>query len=205
MRADQPVRCAASPTFRPSIGRSLTEICQGWPRRLRLARPRSAVLVLEADDVVEVRRRDLEDRCVLDRGDAVNGSGWVVEARPLGDHLSAQDRLPRFAELELRAAALDIPALVLLVVELEAQRLAGPDEEDLPDVEVGVRPDQLPAPRLVDAARLEGPAVEATKVRRVDTHPTRRRGCHSGFSDMKSSARRRSFGVFTVSQTPRWR
>src|SRR2546428_10007841 len=148
MRADQPVRSAAAPTFRPSIGPKLNRDMS------RFARPGSAVLILETHDVVEMRRRDLEDRRVLDRGDAVNGPGGVVEARPRADHLGAQDSLPRFAELELRPAALDVPALVLLVVELEAQRLAGPDEENLPDVEVGVRPDPLPAPRLVDPAPL---------------------------------------------------
>src|SRR5207248_9727900 len=80
------------------------------------------------------------------------------------------------------------------------------DEEDLADVVVGDGPDQLVAPRLLDAARLERPAVEPFEIRRVDTHATRRRGRQSGCAAMNSSARRRSFGVFTVSQTPscRW-
>src|SRR5581483_9422567 len=107
----------------------------------------------------------------------------------------------RVAELELGPARLDVPALVLLPVELETEGLARADEEHLADVAVGMCPDELVAPRLLDAPRLERPAVEALEVRRVDGH-RRLRGRHSGCSVMNSSARRRSFGVFTVSQTP---
>ena len=39
----------------------------------------AAVAVVEPDDVVEVRRRDLEDRRVLERGDAMHGAGPVAE------------------------------------------------------------------------------------------------------------------------------
>ena len=68
----------------------------------------------------------------------VPGRKW--KQAPGRDHLGVEDALPGVAELELRPAALDVPALVLLVVELEAERLAGADEEDLPDVRVGVAP-----------------------------------------------------------------
>src|SRR5439155_19734450 len=64
------------------------------------------------------------------------------------------------------AAALDVPALVLDAVELEAERVTGRDEEQLPDVRVGLRPDQLPAPGLLDPPRLDGPAIETLDVRR---------------------------------------
>src|SRR5881409_3988803 len=38
-----------------------------------------AVGVLEAHDVLQLRGRDLEDRGVLDRRHAMDGSGWVME------------------------------------------------------------------------------------------------------------------------------
>jgi hypothetical protein len=50
-------------------------------------------------------------------------------------------------------------------VVLEAQGLTGRDEEDLADVVARLSPDQLPAPRLLDPPRIEGPAVEAVEVR----------------------------------------
>src|SRR5437764_13135788 len=100
------------------------------------ARALPPVAVLEAHDVVEVRRRDLQDRRVLEGRDPVDGARPVAEARPLADDLAVQDGLTRVAELELRPPALDVPALVLLAVELQAQGLARADEEDLPDVVV---------------------------------------------------------------------
>src|SRR5215472_6281549 len=133
----------------PPRSRTLTQPSQ---RRTRsgVAAAFASVAVLEADDVVELRRRDLEDRRVLERGDPVHRSGAEVEARARGDDLLVERLLAGVAELEPRAAALDVPALVFLPVELERERLARPHEEDLPDVGVCVRPDQLPAPRLVD-------------------------------------------------------
>src|SRR3954453_2216079 len=56
---------------------------------------------------------------------------------------------------------------------------------------------------LVHVPRLHRPAVEPFEVGGVDAHE--RCGCQSGCAVMNSSARRRSFGVFTVSQTPSWR
>src|SRR5262249_25142933 len=99
-------------------------------------------------------------------------------------------------------AALEVPALVLLPVELERERLARPHEEDLSNVRVGMRPDQLPAPGLLDPPAFEGEAVEGAVVRRVQHHASCLCGPQSGCSSMNSAARRRSFGVFTVSQTP---
>src|SRR6185312_723754 len=100
----------------------------------------ASVPVLEPDDVVKMRRRDLEDRRVLDRGDPVHRPGPEAKARAGRDDLLVERLLARVAELEPRAAALDVPALVLLTVELQGERLALLDEQDLPDVRVGVRP-----------------------------------------------------------------
>src|SRR5947207_13220789 len=95
MRGDQPARDAASPTISPSIGPKVNITMSGCGSAL------AAVAVLEADHVVEVRRRDLEDRRVLERGDAVDGSGGVVERRARGDDLGVQRPLPHLAQLEL--------------------------------------------------------------------------------------------------------
>src|SRR6476620_2389895 len=188
----------------PPRSRTLTH-----PSQLRIRSGATCALasvpVLETYDVVEVRRRDLEDGRVLERRDPVHGARPVPEGRAGGDDLLAQRLLPRIAELEPRPAALDVPALVLLPVELERERLARPHKEDLPDVRLGIRPDQLPAPRLLHPTRLEGEAVEGTVVRRVDAHASCLCGFQSGCASMNSVARRRSFGVFTVSQTPSWR
>ena len=59
------------------------------------------------------------------------------------------------------------PGLVLLPVELEAERLAGLDEQNLSAVVVGQRPDQLVAPGLLDLRRLDRELRELAEVRRV--------------------------------------
>jgi hypothetical protein len=129
------------------------------------------VPVFEPDDVVLMCRRHLQDRRVLQRRDSMDRARLEAEARPRGDHLLVQKRVAGRAELELRAAALDEPRLVLHPMELEAQRLARLDEEHFPDVFVGLGPDELVAPRLLDLARLERPGVEALEIGRVDAHP----------------------------------
>src|SRR5204863_7262091 len=130
-----------------------------------------AVAVLQPDDVVEVVGGDLEDRRVLQRGDAVDGARTKPEACARPDHLLLQHRFAGGAELELRPPLLDEPRLVLYPVELEAERLAGLHEQHLAHVVLGLRPNQLVPPRLVDLAWLEPPGVEALQVGRVDTHP----------------------------------
>src|SRR5829696_5557235 len=88
-------------------------------------------------------------------------------------------------------------------MELKTQRLARLDEEELADVPVGLRPDQLVAPRLVDPPRLDRPRVEPFDVRRVKTHTAApARGASSGCAFMYSLASRSCFGVLTVSQKP---
>src|SRR5262245_66602465 len=102
---------------------------------------------------------------------------------------------------------MDQPRLVLLTVELEAERLAGLDEQDLPAVVVGQGPDQLVAPRLLDLRRLDPELGELTQVRRCQmvAHVRAASVSQSGFARRCSSATRRSFGVFTVSHRPAWR
>src|SRR6185503_17668128 len=136
----------------PPRSRTLTQPSQRSTRS-GVARAFASVAVLEPHDVVELRRRDLEDRRVLESRDPVHRPGAKAEARSGSDDLLVERLLAGIAELEPRAAALHVPALVLLAVELERERLALPHEQDLPDVGLGVRPDQLPAPRLLDPAR----------------------------------------------------
>ena len=62
--------------------------------------------------------------------------------------------------------------LVLLLVVLEGEALAGLDDEDLPDVAVGVGPDELVAPGLVHPAR------ELVGRRRRDGSATRETPAH---------------------------
>src|SRR4051812_43701317 len=72
---------------------------------------------------------------------------------------------PHPAGRDARRAGRAEPRLVLLAVELQRQRLAGADEEDLAAVGVREGPDELPAPRLLDAARVDRPRVEGVDVR----------------------------------------
>src|SRR4051812_7980701 len=58
------------------------------------------------------------------------------------------------AELEAQLSGEEMDGFVLALVVLEAQRLASTDVQDLADVAVGARPDQLVPPRLLDADRL---------------------------------------------------
>src|SRR3954449_10083865 len=84
---------------------------------LGLAGPLAAVVVLEPDDVVQLRRRHLENPRVVDRLQAVHGAGREMERLPGPDHLFLEDPLPRLAELDARAPLEHVPRLVLLVVE----------------------------------------------------------------------------------------
>ena len=119
----------------------------------------------------------------------MDGAGPVAEGVALGD-LDGLELTADLPELEPGATLLHEPRLVLHLVVLKAERVAGADVEELADVRVGLGPDELPAPRLLDAPRS----------RRVGAHAS-----HSGCSATYSSARRSSFGVLTVSHVPVWR
>src|SRR2546430_990255 len=126
----------------------------------------SSVAVFEAHDVLELGRRDLEDGRVLDRARRMDCPGDEAEGRAGPDPLGLQDALARRAELQLGPPFEHVPGLVLDLVELQAQRLARVDDEQLPRVAVGHRKDQLVAPGLVDLLELAGETVDAFEVRR---------------------------------------
>ena len=89
---------AAAPTVSGSCTpTTLPDTCEGW--RLGGRGAGAAVRVLEPHDVVELRRRDLEDRRVLERGHAVHRAGPVVEggARRRSPLPSASSPPPRRA------------------------------------------------------------------------------------------------------------
>src|SRR5207247_6714310 len=134
--------------------------CQG----LRLGGAFPPVGVLEPYDVFELRRRDLDDRCVFHRAHAMDGSRRKAERRPGSDDLAREDALAGAAELELDPALEDIPRLVLDLVELEAERLACLHDEQLSGVVVCERPDELVAPRLLHLALLGCEPVDSAEI-----------------------------------------
>src|SRR3712207_473447 len=89
-----------------------------------------------------------------------------TKRRPRRDDLGLGDRVARRSQLELGPALLDVPRLVLLRVELARERMSRLDEEDLAAVVLRKRPDQLVAPRLVDALHVELERLEPGEVRR---------------------------------------
>src|SRR5687768_3868740 len=107
----------------------------------------SAVAVLESHQIVQLGRGRLEYVAVGDGLDLVNELGGNVRRLPgrepplleLGSRLGAKDEL----------AAQHVHGLVLPIVILETQHMAGAHVEDLAHVAVGARPDQLVAPGLV--------------------------------------------------------
>src|SRR5262249_35655463 len=105
--------------------------------------------------------------------DPMHGPGPKAETGPLADDLLPEHRVAGRAKLELRAAGLNQPGLVLLPVELERERLARLHEQHLADVSVRLGEDKLVAPGLVHAPRLGGPGVEAPEVRGVNGHTRR--------------------------------
>ena len=109
----------------------------------------SSVSVLEADDVVRLGCRHLEYVRILDRGHAVHRRRCDVDrvARP---HFGA-DQLAVDFPLEQHLAGPHEDRLVLLVVVLQAQRMALVDVDLLADVAIGARPPHFVAPGLLDA------------------------------------------------------
>src|SRR5206468_194479 len=95
----------------------------------RFARAGSPVAFFEPNDVVQVRRRDLEDRRVRNGRDPVDRPRPVPEA-VAGTDLTRDELSVRLPQLESRVTVLDVPRLVLDPVVLEAQRLARLHEQN---------------------------------------------------------------------------
>src|SRR5712691_11445296 len=107
------------------------------------------VAILEAHHVLELRSRGLEHVAVRERGHAVAQAGGDVERLARREHAPFQR--VTLARLQLEPAGEEVDRLVLGAVVLQAERVSRADVEDLADVPVGVRPDQLVTPGLLDA------------------------------------------------------
>src|SRR5262249_54042365 len=139
------------------------------------ARAGAPVAVLEADDVVQLGGRHLEDVAVLDPGHAVDGAGRDVEGVARLHLEPAQLRgLAPASRLEEHPAGLDQDRLVRQVVVLERQALAPAQVEDLAHVAFGAGPPELVAPGFLDAARDLGHG-KAILPETPDGRPARRR------------------------------
>src|SRR4051794_10168602 len=97
MRGDQPVCRAACPTVSASTAPEPYHAC------VKVLGAAAAVPVFEPHDVVEVRRRDLEDERVVERGDAVHGARPEAEGGTRADDLRRGSRVAGSAHLDLRA------------------------------------------------------------------------------------------------------
>ena len=118
------------------------------------------------------------------------------------------------AHLHFGPPFLDVPRLVLHAMELEADRVPRVDEDELADVLVRLGPDELPTPRFLHSPRGECEPVEPVEVRRVEVprhlpnltrgNPWFRREPYRAVAGAAkcSCARRKSFGVLTVSHSP---
>src|SRR2546425_170979 len=166
-----------------------------------------------APAVVDLRGGRLEQAARDDRLELVDHLRLDVERlalahRPLDQRVALLD-----AQQDLALQHVD--RLVLLVVVLQAEHVAGLDVEDLADVAVGLRPDELVAPGLVDAV---GQSAHATS-RRLSCsdeglvthavthtpHPTQPSGLSTGRPAASSASARSPTGqarAHTPQETP---
>ena len=114
-----------------------------------------AVPVREPHDVVELGGRGFEDTSVLDGRDPVHRPRRQTAGRRRARRRSPRAACPR-RRSRLGPPVEDVPRLVLDAVVLQAERLSGSDEEDLAAVLRGAGPDELVAPRLLDALDVRG-------------------------------------------------
>ena len=101
---------------------------------------------------MQLRRRHLEDVAVLDRRHAVNGLRRDVHA--LAGRISRLTSFAALLNLEQQLPGVQVDRLVLQVVILEAERVAGVHVNQLAHVPIRLRPVQLVAPRLLDARHI---------------------------------------------------
>src|SRR5882762_916694 len=105
------------------------------------------VAVFEPDHVVDLGGRSLEQVGRHHRLELVDHLGSDVECRSLR-HRPLDQRLPLlYAQNDLAREHVD--RFILLIVVLERQHVPGLDVQDLADIAVSSRPDQLVPPRLL--------------------------------------------------------
>src|SRR4030095_1078823 len=96
------------------------------------------VAIFQPDDIVELRRGNLEDIAVFDRRHAVNRLGRDVYALA-GKHFTFRQPAA-LVNLEQQPAGVQVDRLVLDVVVLQAERMAGVDVDQFADVAIGLGP-----------------------------------------------------------------
>src|SRR5713101_1612014 len=110
------------------------------------------VSVFQPDDVVQLRRRHLEDVAVFNRRHAVDRLWRDVDALARL-HLTLL-QASALVDLEEQPARVQVDRLVLHVVILQAQRVARVDVNQLADVPLGLCPMELVAPGFFHARDL---------------------------------------------------
>jgi hypothetical protein len=121
-------------------------------RSLRGVGSLAPITVIEANDVVEVVGRDLEQSAVGGGDHSVKGPWGDVKNRPSLQNLGLE-ALHIFAGNQLEFAIEDSKSFVLDLVILEAQGLPFPDEQDLADIVGGLSEDLFVSPGFLDYPR----------------------------------------------------
>src|SRR5690349_2721697 len=119
----------------PGVRPSADPRARGYSRAgpLRRLRALAAEVVLDADDVVQLRGRDLDERAGLDRLEAMEPRHRHVRALARTE-LADLDLAPLVLERERQPPGEDVDPLVLDLVALEREPLAGVDDDELADV-----------------------------------------------------------------------
>src|SRR5882762_11821157 len=146
------------------------------------------VAVFEPDHVVDLGGRSLEQVGRHHRLELVDHLGSDVECRSLR-HRPLDQRLP-LLDAQNDLAREHVDRFILLIVVLERQHVSGLDVQDLADIAISPRPDQLVAPWLLHAVG-EGAIGHETRLRLRDEgevthavthtpHPTQPSGRSTG-------------------------
>ena len=93
--------------------------------------------------------------------------------------ISRFDELVALLDLEQQLARVQVDRLVLQVVVLQAQRVAGVDVDQLADVPIGLRPVQLVAPRLLHSRHISRSRSYSSFADVVHGRPERRRAARA--------------------------
>ena len=189
---------------RPGLGRGLAAhlvLVRPWRPRGRV-RALAAEVVLEADDVVELGGRDLDELAAA-RSPRSGGCGPTGTCAPSPGPSSSPARSPSSSSRsEQQPAGQHVDRLVLDLVVLERQPPAGLDDQDLADVAVRVRPRSARGPRACRPAAADrasavaaheprtsrSPAAEHRVARRLATSPRCRPGRAAPCREVRTSS-----------------
>lgn len=128
------------------------------------------VAILQAHDVIEVRRGDLEHHRVFQCLDGVDDAG-LVSPRLARLDLALSERLGALPLDQPQPSREQIGRLILFAVVLQREGVTGVDDEQLPGITPGLRPPDLVPPGLLDSF---SPWTIASTVLPRDAIPGRR-------------------------------